>query len=367
MTKSQLVYFHIFIFIVFACITKMICFYLLLSIIGSSIVLSPETFLQNALMKPFLIVFLMNAVMAALIFEETKTNDHQVQNEHLISPSSTSISTSKPSTHLVNRIFDEPFIGLIAEYIPFPQSLHLMLNRVTKSHFEKDYFSCWSLIAKIFKIPRPIATYDLIWFAQVAAFKDELSILLPLLLYALVDQRRFPFNAKSIIWFIVSNIGAIDRSCTDTEIIFFELERAILNLQDINFSIDILDNFPQMIHRIEVTSPSHDNFLLFLKALVSHSNFENVYKNLIDNYIKVCTILVDAEIMTDDIILQFNYFVAKSIISNIPNKLFIEVIGKISNIFDILCLGSNFRIFCVLGIKFTCSNWRFMQDIHGRT
>jgi hypothetical protein len=282
----------------------MICLDLLLSIIGNSIVLSPETFfLQSALMKHFLVVVLINAVMAALIFEETKSNDS-------CDEFSDSLSTIEP-TPLVNRIFDEPFLAIISEFIPFPQSKCCVVNCVTRAHFNKEHFFCWSkLIPKTLNIPGIVSASELKWFYTNSISGGVTSEFLQSLLRSLVNEKIFPINYKAIIEFLLDNLRLIDNVY-----LIYSLSMFISHLEDYNFSIDILHKYSNFISVIYNIVPAHDRLAGFMEALKSHSKFEEVYATLINFY------SFSSESFYNK---RFRLFLAHSLAAKIPQNLFLE-------------------------------------------
>jgi hypothetical protein len=232
-----------------------------------------------------LCIYVTNASSA---FEETKSIVSSDRNTIC----SKRTNQARSRVQLVNEIFAEPYLEIISKFLPFPQSKYCVINKFTRDHFQKGHFSCWNAIAQTLDITGIIPTYDLGWFDAVVPFKDDPKVLVPLLLHAVVEQERFPFNLKQVIELIFSKFYSLDRDSRrfiDFRFPWRNFLAFTMNLQDFNYS----------------TPLPHDGPLF--AALKSHScQFEEMFNNILKN---------DSVDSLSDILTTF---VARAIVSRIP-------------------------------------------------
>lgn len=250
-------------------------------------------------------------VKAALVFEETKSSDAKIEK---------SIQSSSDSTEvipLVHCIFDEPFLDLICGFLPFPHYIHCVVNRAIRDHFQKDHFSCWHVFAKTLDIPGLFPTYDLIWFHKVSEFfSDALhreQMYISSLSYALVQKRLFPFNYKPICKYIVSKSNGF---------YFSWFRDFLIEFNEFDILADILASGPNDIFKDNFDEVFQwRNLRPLFESLKSHPKFEEAYRNLREQIF-----------LWPYISFKIEYFLALSIISDIPSDFFFDVLSIISKI-----------------------------------
>jgi hypothetical protein len=269
-------------------------------------------------------------VKAALVFEETKSSDAKIEN---------SIQSSSDSTEvipIVYCIFDEPFIDLICGFLPFPHYIHCVVNRDVRDHFQKDHFSCWNVIAKTLDIPGLVPTYDLVWFHKVSDFfSDALlreQMYISSLSYALVHQRLFPFNYKPICKYIVSKSNGF---------YFSWFRDFLIEFNEFDILADILASGPNDIFKDNFDKVDQWRTCLrpLFESLKSHAKFEEAYRNLRK---QICS--------PPYISFKIHYFLALSIISEIPLDFIFDVLPSESYIYDV------FGIVCSIAVDVDMSS-----------
>lgn len=264
------------------------------------------------------------------MFEESKSNDSLSDSSILHKKYGRRLSVS------AELIFDDPYIRLISEYLRFPQSQYLVINRFTREFFMRLYFPLWESITKTMNIPGLVPNYDLNWFYGAAGFKDEYETFLPIIFHALVEHRRFTFNYRPIYRFLVENSSVFNMN-------YLALCQYLLSVEDYELVVDLLvrhsddffQNFP------------YDNFCPLLNALKFHLNFVELYKNLLRiSHLKSGQFLKN--------------FLARSMESGVPIDFFYEAFIESQNLlFDVFRIADSIEMF---GVKLEIVNKIFEKS-----